>query len=164
MKPTALLFALAAALAAPSPTPQLAQVHKVYFLQMTNGMDQYLASGLTAAGFLSVVTDPTQADAIFTDRLGPKPKPPVTAKPPAPKPPAAESDQQAPILATGEIQPAERPLSSFRRSKGTVFLVDVKSRAVLWSVYDRPQNATADELDRTAVRIVGRLKRDLKAK
>ena len=52
--------------------------------------------------------------------------------------------------------------SSFSRGKGTVFLVDAKSRQVVWSVYQLPKGSSAKELDRTASDIVSRLKRDLK--
>jgi hypothetical protein len=193
MKSIAFLLALAtAALAAPAPNPQLAQVHKVYPLPMANGLDQYLASRLSAAGVFAVVADPTQADAVFTDRLGeafesrlnnlvPKPKPPAAkpaagepakpvagepAKPAAGEPakPAAGEPAQPAAAAREEEPERQVPLSSFRRAKGTLFLVDVKTRAVVWSVYDRPQNATADEMNRAATRIVARLKHDLKGK
>jgi hypothetical protein len=53
------------------------------------------------------------------------------------------------------------PFSSFRRSKGTVFLVDSHSRKVLWSVYDQPKNSSAPQIDRTAERIASRLKREI---
>lgn len=71
MKPTIVLLfsSLAVALAAP-PKAELAQVHKVYLLPMTNGMEQYLANRLTSLGVFQVVTDPKKADAIFTDRIG----------------------------------------------------------------------------------------------
>lgn len=54
--------------------------------------------------------------------------------------------------------------SSFGRGKGTVFLVDRKSRALIWSTYDRPKNKQEDTLDKTADQIVHRLKHDLNAK
>jgi hypothetical protein len=56
------------------------------------------------------------------------------------------------------------PFSSFRRSKGTVFLVDSHSRKVLWSVYDQPKNSSASQIDRTAERIASRLKREINGK
>ena len=54
--------------------------------------------------------------------------------------------------------------NSFSRGKGTVFLVDAKSRQVVWSVYHLAKGSSAKELDRTASDIVSRLKRDLKGK
>ncbi len=54
--------------------------------------------------------------------------------------------------------------NAFGGGKGTLFLVDAHSRAVLWSVYEKPKNTSPDELDRTAKRVVGRLKQDLAGK
>lgn len=56
------------------------------------------------------------------------------------------------------------PLSSFGRGKGTIFLVDARTRTVLWSTYQKPRSSASEELDRTAEQIVTRLKRDLKNK
>lgn len=50
------------------------------------------------------------------------------------------------------------------RGRGTIFLVDVKSRAVLWSAYEKPKNYSANELDHTAERVVKLLKQDLSPK
>ncbi len=48
-----------------------------------------------------------------------------------------------------------------RADRGTVFLVDIKSRRVIWSVYERPKDFTPKQLDRAAARIVNRLKKDI---
>jgi hypothetical protein len=53
-------------------------------------------------------------------------------------------------------------VSSFGRGRGTYFLVDRKTRGVIWSVYEKPKSTSADELNKTAERVVNRLKRDLK--
>jgi len=55
--------------------------------------------------------------------------------------------------------------STFGRGKGTVFLVDAKSRLVVWSTFD-PSKLGSDnhDLDRTANDIVSRLKKDLNPK
>jgi hypothetical protein len=50
------------------------------------------------------------------------------------------------------------------RGRGTIFLVDVKSRQVLWSAFEKPKNSSPQELDRTAVRVVKLLKEDLSPK
>jgi hypothetical protein len=57
-----------------------------------------------------------------------------------------------------------RPVSSFARAKGTIFLVDAKSRQIVWSTYDPSKGSRSNDLDRTASDIVGRLKKDLKPK
>jgi hypothetical protein len=54
--------------------------------------------------------------------------------------------------------------SAFGRAKGTLFLVDAKSKEVVWSTYDLPKDTTSNQMDRTANDIVSRLKRDLKKK
>jgi hypothetical protein len=55
-------------------------------------------------------------------------------------------------------------MSSFARNKGVIFLVDAKSRQVLWSTYDPAKSSASKDLDRTASDIVSRLKKDLKKK
>ncbi len=50
------------------------------------------------------------------------------------------------------------------RGRGTIFLVDVKSRQVLWSAFERPKNSNPHELDHTAERVVKLLKQDLSPK
>ena len=47
------------------------------------------------------------------------------------------------------------------RGRGTIFLVDVKSRQVFWSAFERPKNSSPHELDQTAERVVKLLKQDL---
>jgi hypothetical protein len=42
--------------------------------------------------------------------------------------------------------------------------VDAKSKEVVWSTYEVPKDATARQMDRTAIDIVSRLKRELKKK
>jgi hypothetical protein len=52
-------------------------------------------------------------------------------------------------------------MSSFGRGKGTIFLVSVKSREVLWSTYALPKDSRADQLEKTAGKITNDLKKDL---
>jgi hypothetical protein len=171
----------------PLSAAELSAVHSVYLLSMSNGMDQYLANRLTNQHVVQVVTDPQRADAIITDRIGeplegkldelyPPPKPKEEAKPAekvakgsADKSKDADKDKEP---GSGSTVPgfepvnklAPRPVSTFGRAKGTVFLVDVKSRQVLWSIYERPKDTSPHQLDRTANRIVERLKQDLAGK
>ena len=224
MKPTIVLLfsSLAVALAAP-PKTELMQVHKVYLLPMTNGMEQYLANRLTGLGVFQVVTDPQKADAVFTDGIGaafesrqaemfpqrpakqaigenasaapPEAAPAVATQPavaanqPAPAPPVAGATLAPPQAAAApapqpspqpKIAPSEpekqdqtaggglggersAPVSAFHRAKGTLFLVDPRSRLVLWSIYAQPKDASAVELDRTAAFIANRIRQDLKS-
>ncbi len=163
---------------------ELSGVHTVYVLTMSKGLDQYLANRLTNGHVFQVVTDPKLADAILTDRIGatfqstleeilptPVPEQPAPAEkatPTAKAAPAAEKKEasKGSTLPTETVNKLEKAgaSSSFGRGKGTVFLVDMKSRQVLWSIYELPKGSTAKELDRTASDIVSRLKRDLKGK
>jgi hypothetical protein len=162
----------------------------VYILSMSRGLDQYLANRLTNGHVLQVVTDPTLADVILTEQVGegfeakletisPTPKPVEPVKPAAPA-----KDAKDPKDAKGGKDAAEEPAgpsnpfltepenkvapmgttSSFGRNKGNIFLVNAKSRQVLWSTYEPAKSAASKELDRTASGIVSRLKKDLKRK
>jgi len=152
--------------------PQLKQVNTVYILAMSGGMDQFLANQLTAAGVFQVVTDPKNADAIITDRLGESfetkltelyPPPP----PPAPPKPPAEDDKKANDkkggLDIGAGAGAQR-VNAGARGKGNLFIVDRKSRNVLWSIFEPPKDTTPGELSKTAEKVVKRLKLDLSDK
>src|SRR5438876_11798510 len=99
-------------------------VQAVYLLPMAGGLDQYLANRLTGAGVFRVVTDPKLADAVFTDQLGMGFEQKLTDLYAPPEP--AEDGKM------DKDKPPAR-VSSFGRGKGTIFLVDLKSRAVIWS-------------------------------
>jgi hypothetical protein len=175
-----LLFAVLSCTAAfASENLPLKQVQFVYILPMGSGMDQYLANKITRQALFQVVTDPQKADTIFTDRIGepferkldelyPPPKPP---KPEKPKKEGKEGDEKDAAAKTDEPESSKmmistesvpQPSSSFGRGKGTYFLVDRKSRAVIWSTYDRTSNNQSDTMDKKAEQIITRLRHDLK--
>ena len=52
--------------------------------------------------------------------------------------------------------------STFGRGKGNIFLVNAKSRQVVWSTFDPSKGTLNHEMDRTASDIVSRLRKDLK--
>lgn len=138
----------------------LEKVKSVYLLPMGHGLDQYLAERLTSLGILQVVADPRKADAVFTDQLGEAFE--LRLKelyPPETKQAAGEADK-----ATLAKQESYARISSWGRGRGTVFLVDPHSRAVLWSTYERPRDSSPAQISRTAQRIADRLKRALKGK
>jgi hypothetical protein len=154
---------------------QLKQVQSVYILPMSSGMDQYLANKIAREGLFQVVTDPQKADALFTDQIGESferkfdelypPPPPVKVEAEdkdedkdKDKDSSAEKKDSKADLTGGVMNHA----STWTKGKGTFFLVDRKSRAVIWSTYDRAPNRSADTLDHKADQIVSRLKRDLK--
>jgi len=152
---------------------QLKQVQTVYILPMSSGMDQYLANKLANGGLFQVVTDPKKADAIFTDQIGEGFERKLDELYPTAPPPKQEdadddsskddSKSDAKSDSKGDTSGGMmNHASSWGRGKGTFFIVDRKSRAVIWSTYDRAPNRAADTMDHKADQIVERLKRDLK--
>src|SRR4051812_40222936 len=93
----------------------VADVQSVYLLPMAGGLDQYLANRLS--GVFRVVTDPKLADAIFTSQLG-----------------ESFEQQLVKLYAPPDTEDSDKDgkpqshVSSFGRGKGTIFLVDLKSR------------------------------------
>jgi len=171
MKLLLFLFAGVAALAA-----DLSQVRTVYILTMAGGLDLHIANRLTDGHVLQVVTDPKTADVILTDRLGPGFEDKMTELYPPPEPPKPEPKpkvEKEKALGTGAgISDLNEPSnkvpkqvsSSFGGNKGTIFLVSVKSREVLWSTYAKPKDTRGDTLERTAGKISGDLKKSLGGK
>ncbi len=135
--------------------PELLKVKSVYLMPMTSGLDQYLANQLQTSGVYVVVTDPQSADAVFTDNLGP-----VFEKRMAELyPPQVEEEEEV-----EKKSDADTRFLAARKGRGMFFLVERKSRQVVWSVYERPKDVTPDNLNRAAKRVADRLKRDLTGK
>jgi len=116
---------------------------------MAAGLDQYLAQWLTKNHVMQVVADPKIAEVFMTDRLG-----------------EAFEQKMKQILPADEKKTEDTSRNTFRTTKarGTIFLVDAKSREVVWSIYDPPKDFAAKEMNHTASDIVSRLKRDLNPK
>jgi hypothetical protein len=122
----------------------------VYILEMSNALDQHLASRLSSTRLLWVVLDPGSADAVLTDSIDAafwtwmqRTYPPAGAGSGSERTGAATS---APDVPPGVSQ------------RGTIFLVDPRKRLVIWSTYELPRNSTPPEMDRSANRIVNQLK------
>lgn len=147
---------LCALLASLSLGANISEVQSVYLLPMSGGLDQYLANRLT--GVFRVVTDPKLADAVFTDQLGEPFELKLAELYPTEKTESADKadkdkeDKQAPRV------------SSFGRGRGTIFLVDLKSRAVIWSGYQKRNGSAPDTLNRAAGQIVEQIKKQQKGK
>ena len=125
---------------------------------MGSGLDQYMANWLVRENVYQVVTDPQKADAVLTDQIGVPLQEKLLELYPPPAPPEPKEDEKKKDEG-GLKGDLTRPRSTFGRGRGNVFLVDLKSRRVLWSVYERPRNSLPDELDRTSQRIVRQLKK-----
>ena len=134
---------------------ELSEVRRVYLMPMSGGLDQYLANALTREGLFTIVVDPKQAAAVFSERVDTGFAAALDQLYPPPKPEAKKES-------------AETQRSALRRSlglaRGTVFLVDVPSRQVIWSTFLRIEDTTPKALERAAQDIVKRLKKDLKEK
>ena len=120
----------------------------VYILEMSNALDQHLASRLTNSHVLWVVLDPASADAVLTESLdsGFQTWIQRTYPPPANSPSAGEASS---LLAQHSYGTPKR---------GTVFLVDPRKKIVLWSTSEVPRNSSPAEADRVALRMTNELK------
>lgn len=147
-----------ALLAAASAFCQDAQ--SVYILKMGNGFDQYLANNLTSQKLMRVVTDPQKADFVLTDKLGeafqakleelyPPEKPVVVKK---------DGDKKDAEPEKRETQPMQKMVTNMGGGKGTIFLVDRKSRTVTWSTFFKPKNVSPAEMNRSARKVVEQMK------
>jgi hypothetical protein len=144
-------------------------MRSVYLLPMANGLDLFLANRLTGSGEFQVVTDAKKAGAVFTDRLGEgfERRLAELTTPPPPKDDAGKAGSKkddkeggARDVETKLEGVVQTPISTFGGGKGTVFLVEVASRRVLWSTFAAPRDNSPRQLDRTAALIVNRLKKE----
>jgi hypothetical protein len=128
----------------------------VYILGMASGRDQYLANRLTSGRVLWVVLEPGSADAVLTETLDDMFWTWLTRTYPPPagatRPPGNES-----VGFRREIQ-------SNQTHSGMVFLVDPRSKLILWSTYEPAKNSSPAELDHAAERIANQLKASLSRK
>jgi hypothetical protein len=157
------LAMLAAGMAAAAAGGEIGGVKTVYVLPMSNALDQFLAIRLTTGNVLQVVTDPQKADAILTDHIGAGLDKQLDdlygSKTPAPPPPPDDSKDKDSMH--DSARPVIQPIS---RARGTIFLIDRKSRNVAWSLYERPKNTSPDEINHVAEKIASKLSKDLKGK
>lgn len=123
---------------------QTSALHSVYILPMAGGFDQYLAEQIARDHVMQVVTEPKTADTVLTDRLGEAFERQIAKIHPL------EGDHKD----DAEIHPGFRSSSG----GGTIFLVDTKSRRVLWSDYQKmSRSSQAAVLNREAARVTKKL-------
>ncbi len=132
----------------------------VYIMRMGSGFDQYLAAQLTTGKMMRVVTDPQKADFILTDRIGEAFEAKLAELYPPEKPPVEKKDAEKKDGEKEKREPQVLPKMSTNMGggKGTVFLVDRKTKMVTWSTFLRPKNASPEELNRTARKVVEQMK------
>jgi hypothetical protein len=122
----------------------------VYLLPMSGGLDQYLAQRLTSEHVMKVVADPKIADVVLTDRLGEAFEQKMAEIHPSARSKDEKKDETDDTRTHAAFQSS--------KAKGTVFLVDAKSREVLWSDYEKvPVSSSSDVLSREAGRIAKKL-------
>lgn len=154
----------------------LSDVKTVYLMPMASGLDQHLAVALTSTGTFEVSTDPAAADAVFTDHIGnafeqslsdlykPEIKPEEKAGAKA----DAKDAKAAAKSAKEEVKSEDgyvRPTSSMSsRGRGDIFLVDRKTRVVLWSMYATPKSSQSSDLNELAGKIAAKIQKDRKGK
>jgi hypothetical protein len=134
--------------------PSLAAVQKVYLLPMVGGLDQYLADRITREGLFTVVVDPKQADAVWSERADAG----LTAALDDLYAPPKKKEEPTP---TG-FGPPSVSRRSASRSRGNIFLVGVGSRQVIWSTFLNLDDTSPKGLSKSARQIVQQVKRGLK--
>ena len=142
-------------LAVGAPNPQLAEIHAVYLMPMSGSLDQFLAVRLNAGNIFLVVTDPKKADAVFTERIG------VNFEDALKELYASDSKDSKDKKEDTYSRPTMKPLSNGR---GSLFLVDRKTKNVVWSTYDKPKSNRADDVNQLAQKIANKLEKDIKGK
>ena len=147
-----------------APFAQPAGLHEVYLLPMAGGLDQYLTNWITREKLALVVTDPKAADLVMTDRLGEAFEQKMAQirpeeKKPEEKKPDDKTDRSGASAGAG-AQAGEH--SSFHSTavRGTLFLVDIKSRQVVWSDHEKPRGISDASLNREAERVAKKLQAD----
>jgi len=132
----------------------LAGIKTVYLLPMANGLDQFLAIKLTTGVILQVVTDPLKADAILTDHVGAGLEQKLDD---------LYGQKEKPQDSTDAFAPAKPNIQPMGRARGAIFLIDRKTRNVVWSDYEHPKNTSEGELNRLAEKIAAKLAKDVKS-
>jgi hypothetical protein len=150
------LLLLTLGLAFAGKSPQLDTIHTVYFLSMGNALDQYLATQLTSFGLFQVVTDPEKADAVFTDKIGKTLEDKLDELYPPETPKKTEEETNDPLS-----QPQVRVGSGISKGRGTVYLIDRKTRNVVWSIYMPVRGSQPDEVNRRARSIADQLRKEM---
>jgi len=131
----------------PSPTPVappsgLDSVRTIYVIPMKDRLEHFLTNELVKWGHFEVTINPRQADALLSD--------------------TTEVDIKQ--LMTPDIKIRK----TTARTRGTAFLIDLKTERVLWSAAKKPSESFllggVKSIRELAEEIVGQLRKDLQAK
>lgn len=154
----------------------LSSIGPVYVWPMNGALDQYVAEQATSTGVFGVTVDPARAKTVMTDHIDAKffegmsevfVDEAAVAAAAAAKAKAKEDGDDADDddAATGSIEsglaanrPANRPRSS---PKGTVFLVNIQTREVIWSTFLGDFDRSPKKLHRKAAQVIGSLTKSM---
>ncbi len=147
-------------------TPQLQNVGRVYLWPMSNAFDQYLAQQITAEGLFEIVVDPKLAGTIMTEKIDNTFLQALDELFP-PEDSAIKKEKTAEKTKSGDSlesdfrmrRPGNHPKAAPR---GTLFLVDLASRKVIWSTYLKEFDADPNGLHKQARTVVEKLKGQMK--
>ncbi|MBI1354570.1 MAG: hypothetical protein GC160_09500 [Acidobacteria bacterium] len=153
---TRVVLTALALLAVPLGQAQLRDAQPVYFWPMQHAFDQYLAEAVNGADALSVTVDPKRASSMMTERIDATFLAALEELFPEQKPAKDEDDKDVKSKESIEgrfqlARPKNRPQG---RPQGTLFLVDVKTRRVIWSTYMGEVDPEPKALHKEAERVV----------
>jgi hypothetical protein len=145
---------------------QLQNIGKVYLWPMTNAFDQYLAQQITAEGVFEIVVDPKLAGTVMTEKIDntflqalDELFPPADEV--SKKEKADEKSKSSDGL-QGDFQNRRAGNHPKAAPRGTLFLVDIASRKVIWSTYLKDFAPDQNELHKQAREVVAKLKDQVK--
>ncbi len=141
-------------LAVPFGQAQLRDAQPVYFWPMQHSFDQYLAEAVNTADALTVTFDPKLAAAIMTERIDANFLEAMEEIFPTKK---EESEDKKDDSIEGDFAMARTKNRPQSRPQGTLFLVDVKTRRVIWSSYRGELKPDSKDLHKEARRVVGEI-------
>ena len=147
---TRVTFIALALLAVPLGQAQLRDAQPVYFWPMQHAFDQYLAEAVNGADALSVTFDPKMASSIMTERIDATFLQAIEEIFPSEEAKTEEKDDSI----EGDFEVSRSKNRPQARPRGTLFLVDVKTRRVIWSTYLGELDPEPKALHKEALRVV----------
>ena len=147
---TRVTFIALALLAVPLGQAQLREAQPVYFWPMQHAFDQYLAEAVNGADALTVTFDPKLATSIMTERIDATFLEAIEELFPKEEAEKVEEDDSI----EGDFQVARNRNRPQARPRGTLFLVDVQTRRVIWSTYLGELEPDPKNLHKEALRVV----------
>lgn len=125
-----------------SSSSSLSSVRTIYVIPMKDRLEHFLTNELVKWGHFEVILNPRQADALLSD--------------------TTEVDIKNLMTAEAKIR------KTTARTRGTAFLIDLKTERVLWSVAKKPSESFwmggIKSVRELAEEMVGQLRKDMQTK